>query len=97
MFPYVTNTTWTVNIDTTFTNIAWFGHDTCTFSNMARVNPNQNLYQQFVINRGLSYACAAHSYNAYNSSNDTVDCSCCDFDIITVNATVALQGLQVSS
>lgn len=89
MFANVTNTTWTVNIDTMFTNIL-SGNVNCTFSNMERINPSQNLYQQFVINRGLSYACAAHSYNLYNSN--ITDCECC-----IVNVTVALQGLQVSS
>lgn len=97
MFANVTNTTWTVNIETTFTNIAWSNHDTCTFSNMTRIDSNRNIYQQVVVNRGLSYACAAHSYNVYNSSNNIADCDCCAVNATVIKATVALQGLQVSS
>lgn len=89
------NTTWTVNVGTTFTNIL-SEHDSCAFSNMTRTNPNPKLYQKFVINNGLSYACSARPYNSYNLSNCSInngtDCDC-------FNATagvVTLEGLQVS-
>ena len=89
-FVSLTNTTWTVNIATTFTNIDWSEYNNCTFSNMTRTHPNRNLYQPFVINKDLSYACAAHPYNIYNSPN------CSDCDCYDTQATVTLQGLQVS-
>ena len=94
-FVYLSNTTWTVNIDTRFTNVL-SENDICAFSNMTRANPNQKLYQQFVIQRGLSYACAARPYNSYNISNcsdSDVYCSC----FSATGAVVTLQGLQVSS